>query len=88
MVKFKNGDRVVTKAGLMPSGQAVSGQVVGELIMGSGPPFLIVLLDQRLEGFPWSAMTLNGSMLDLLNPLDAVIRGSQPCPLCGEENDR
>lgn len=90
MVQFENGDRVTTRTGPGLGDQAITGRVIGEHDMSSGPngpKFYIVLLDEKLEGFPWSAIVLHGSMLDRLNVLDEVVKGTKPCPLCGGDDE-
>lgn len=90
MSLFKDGDRVTTRTGPGLGNQAITGTVLGEHNLSStpdGPRFYIVLLDEKLDGFPWSALVLHGSMLDKLNVLDDVVQGTRPCPLCGGDDE-
>lgn len=89
MSKFQNGDMVTTRTGPGLGDQPVVGRVVGfHNPSGANNPaheFYMILLQTPLEGYPWSAIMLSGTMLDKLTVLDEMARDEQrECPWCGE----
>lgn len=86
--KFKNGDYVTTRPG-MGMTEALTGRVVGYYNPAGIAPtveFYTVLLNKRIEGFPWSAVMLSGALLDKLEITDRMARIDEfLCPNCSED---
>ena len=86
--KFKNGDYVTTRPG-MGMTEVLVGRVVGYYNPAGMAPaveFYTVLLNKRIEGFPWSAVMLSGALLDKLEITDRMARIDEfLCPNCSED---
>lgn len=86
--EFQNGDLVTTRTGPGLGDVAITGRVVG-LHNPSGAlstDFYIILLEKKVEGFPWSTMILPGVMLDKLTVLDEMACDKiRRCHWCGNE---
>ena len=85
---FKDGDLVRARPGIGGMDQSITGRVVGShnTALSDNPNlcFYIVLLEKKIDGFPWSSVLLPGSVLKKLTVLDVMARNKQlDCPWCG-----
>lgn len=84
---FKDGD-------LVEFGSGGPGKLVGRVVGFVNPAnadshkygLYIVVLDPKLEEFPWSALCLPFHSLKKLTVLDELVRADDPCPNCGGES--
>lgn len=84
---FKDQDLVEFDGGV---GAQLVGRVVGFVNPANADSYeyglYIVVLETKLEEFPWSALCLPFHSLKKLNTLDELARADDPCPNCGGES--
>jgi hypothetical protein len=88
---FEDGDLVATRTGPGLGDDRVIGRIIGyhnPLGSANAPGFYMVLLMEKVDGWPWSSLLLSEAVLEKLNILDEMSQDiPRSCPWCGEAEE-